>query len=274
MEEPRWQRLLGKFIPSERESWRFLDIGAGTGFVGTMLKGSLDKADVLICTDISQTMLECCQQTLTHLLRCAIDCRKMKDERIPADDASIDVVTMNSVLHHVPDTQAFLQEIERILRPGGLLFIGHEPNARFSRSRFLQIQTRILHGLTPKRIAAAILKAFGLYGRIIAPGSNHICDRVNKILMTEKVIMEPLTPQELSSLIDVHSPTAGGMRLGQGFDPFTLLDTSPFEPLTIETYSHLGKESNRAGLKLYDRLMGRMLPTLGSSFFLVARKNR
>ena len=39
-------------------------------------------------------------------------------------DASIDVVLCNQVLEHVPDCQAALREVRRVLRPGGLLLVG------------------------------------------------------------------------------------------------------------------------------------------------------
>jgi ubiquinone/menaquinone biosynthesis C-methylase UbiE len=41
-------------------------------------------------------------------------------ENLPFPDASFDVVYSNGVLHHTPDTQRAIDEILRILRPGGV----------------------------------------------------------------------------------------------------------------------------------------------------------
>ena len=40
-------------------------------------------------------------------------------ERLPFDDATIDVVHSNQVIEHLPGTDVFMREIRRILRPGG-----------------------------------------------------------------------------------------------------------------------------------------------------------
>lgn len=43
--------------------------------------------------------------------------------RLPFADASIDKIICSEVLEHIPDYQAVLREIKRILKPGGLLAI-------------------------------------------------------------------------------------------------------------------------------------------------------
>ena len=52
-------------------------------------------------------------------------------ENMQFEDASFDVVTSYAFLHHVEDTQAILNEVFRVLRPGGLMYIGLEPNSLF-----------------------------------------------------------------------------------------------------------------------------------------------
>src|SRR5262245_46505065 len=48
------------------------------------------------------------------------------NEALPFDDASFDVVVSNQVLEHLPDTDVFVSEIVRILRPGGLAAVSTE----------------------------------------------------------------------------------------------------------------------------------------------------
>jgi SAM-dependent methyltransferase len=59
--------------------------------------------------------------------------------RLPAGDASMDAVVATLVLCSVPDPQASLQEILRVLKPGGrFVFIEHVAARRGSRMRSFQ----------------------------------------------------------------------------------------------------------------------------------------
>jgi ubiquinone/menaquinone biosynthesis C-methylase UbiE len=44
-------------------------------------------------------------------------------EKLPVEDASVDVVISNGVIDLVPDKDAVFDEIDRVLRPGGRLQI-------------------------------------------------------------------------------------------------------------------------------------------------------
>ena len=48
--------------------------------------------------------------------------------RLPFDDGCFDIVTSNMVFEHLKDPTIHLQEIHRVLKPGGLLLF-HTPNA-------------------------------------------------------------------------------------------------------------------------------------------------
>lgn len=44
-------------------------------------------------------------------------------EALPVDDASVDLVISNGVLNLAPDKHAVLREIQRVLKPGGSLYL-------------------------------------------------------------------------------------------------------------------------------------------------------
>jgi arsenite methyltransferase len=60
-------------------------------------------------------------------------------EALPVDDASVDLVISNGVIDLVPDKDAVLDEIDRVLRPGGRLQLAdvviHTPVSEDARAR-------------------------------------------------------------------------------------------------------------------------------------------
>lgn len=54
--------------------------------------------------------------------------RIMEGNRIPVEDASVDVIICDYVIEHIDDPQAFMAEINRVLRPGGV-FCARTPHS-------------------------------------------------------------------------------------------------------------------------------------------------
>lgn len=52
-----------------------------------------------------------------------VDARVADAEQLPFDDDSFDVVYSFGVLHHTPDTQKAINEVHRVLKPGGKIII-------------------------------------------------------------------------------------------------------------------------------------------------------
>lgn len=106
-----------------------VDVGCGTGFV-TSFEVGLYRSVVAI--DISSRMLEVARKRLgnfdsLNLLICDAELLPLKDE-------VADLVSVSSVLHHLPRPFGSLTEISRVLKKGGFLYVAREPNSqRFRR---------------------------------------------------------------------------------------------------------------------------------------------
>jgi ubiquinone/menaquinone biosynthesis C-methylase UbiE len=103
-----------------RTGSRMLDLGCGTGF---LIQLARDLFDEVHGVDVTPAMLERVDTSTGN-----VTLHLASAEDVPLPDASFDLVTAYSFLHHLEDYHAVLREAQRLLRPGGLFFADLEPN--------------------------------------------------------------------------------------------------------------------------------------------------
>jgi ubiquinone/menaquinone biosynthesis C-methylase UbiE len=123
----RFSALVGPEV-LRTESWPYqksLEIGAGTGFFSLNLRqaGVLDEVHV---SDVSAGMVESAKRNATGL-GFAVTGAVAGAEELPYPDGTFDLVIGHAVIHHIPDVEAALREVLRVLRPGGRFVIAGEP---------------------------------------------------------------------------------------------------------------------------------------------------
>ena len=98
---------------------RVADLGCGTG----EMLGSLFKEDkkILIGVDSSPEMLE--QARIKLPSPNAIDLRLGELENLPMKDQEVDTVIMSMVLYHIFEPEKSLNEVFRVLKPGGTFLL-------------------------------------------------------------------------------------------------------------------------------------------------------
>ena len=96
-----------------------LDIGSGNGYVLSKYAG--EGADVF-GIDITPAGIELCRQRFKYL-DLKGDFRVADAQDLPFESNTFDCVCSMGVLHHVPDTQKAIDEIHRVLKPGGRLIV-------------------------------------------------------------------------------------------------------------------------------------------------------
>ncbi len=110
-----------------------LDVGAGDGLIAFGALPLVGEQGTVIFSDISQDLLDR-GQALADEVGASDRCRFLRasaDNLSAVGDATVDVVTIRSVLIYVPAKQQAVQEFYRVLAPGGRLSI-FEPINRFA----------------------------------------------------------------------------------------------------------------------------------------------
>ena len=98
------------------------DIGCGPGFYAIPAAKRLPQGRVF-AIDRQQDMLEWTAKRATEAKLTNLSPIQAMAHDIPIADASVDVVLMANVLHDLPDYPAILNEVLRILKPGGTYFL-------------------------------------------------------------------------------------------------------------------------------------------------------
>ena len=101
-----------------------LDIGCGAGFDTLIAARQVGPSGRVISVDMTQAMLEKAKASAMAAGLANIDFREGYAEALPVEDESIDVVISNGVINLCPDKLAVMQEVHRILKPGGRIQIG------------------------------------------------------------------------------------------------------------------------------------------------------
>jgi ubiquinone/menaquinone biosynthesis C-methylase UbiE/DNA-binding MarR family transcriptional regulator len=107
---------LAAFAAFAQSNWTVGDLGCGTGQVSAVLAPFVKH---VVAVDASAAMLHAAKRRLHGFDN--VDLRRGDLEALPIDDARLDAATVMLVLHHVADPGRALNEVARVLKPGGRL---------------------------------------------------------------------------------------------------------------------------------------------------------
>jgi ubiquinone/menaquinone biosynthesis C-methylase UbiE len=100
------------------------DVGAGTGFIA---EGLIARGVRVIAVDQSEPMLAEMRERFGE----GIDCRLGSADTLPISDEMVDYAFANMYLHHVERPLRAVEEMARIVKPGGKLVITDMDEHRF-----------------------------------------------------------------------------------------------------------------------------------------------
>lgn len=131
---------------------RILDIGCGPAVVANIFR---DKPIEYHGADISEAMIEVCHRSFGNSPQFAFSIQEV--EALGFADASFDVVLCLGILEYVLDEQAAMRELERVLKPGGILIA-----TMLSKKSPYELYDRYIHG----KLSGGIRKLIRLIRRL------------------------------------------------------------------------------------------------------------
>jgi len=125
-----WDRLVNDLLPTPdylatlletlEEYGLLVEIGIGTG---TLLADLSRISSRVIGVDHAPAMLQLARERLSERNLQNVELRLGEMEHLPLESAEADVALLNMVLHHAASPETVLNEVARVLRPGGRLLI-------------------------------------------------------------------------------------------------------------------------------------------------------
>jgi ubiquinone/menaquinone biosynthesis C-methylase UbiE len=115
----RLREILGP-APGER----ILEIGPGTGYYTLDLAEWVGPGGTVEIFDLQQEMLDHTMRRASEAGRANVTSTRGDARELPYEDGSFDAAILVAVLGEIPDQDAALREVRRVLRPGGRLIVG------------------------------------------------------------------------------------------------------------------------------------------------------
>jgi len=109
-----------------KKGMRVLDLGCGSGAFTPFIARTVGERGKVYALDIQADMLKQLENKLSRPENRDIKNIKLIEGNayeLPFEDNSLDLVNMVTVLQEIPDRNRALQEVKRVLRPGGFLAV-------------------------------------------------------------------------------------------------------------------------------------------------------
>lgn len=106
-----------------REGETVLDLGSGAGFDCFLAAAQVGRSGRVIGVDMTPQMVAKARENARKGGYENVEFRLGEIERLPVDEAEVDVIMSNCVINLVPDKGRAFSEAFRVLRPGGRLMV-------------------------------------------------------------------------------------------------------------------------------------------------------
>ena len=114
------QKEAAFFLPHLATGMRLLDVGCGPGSITLGIAAAVAPGEV-IGVDMSEAVLEQARAAAYEAGIGNVTFQQANATALPYEDDSFDAVFAHTLLEHIPHPHNALQEMRRVLKPGGLI---------------------------------------------------------------------------------------------------------------------------------------------------------
>ncbi|MFZ5985890.1 MAG: methyltransferase domain-containing protein [Bacillota bacterium] len=128
---PRWEEIRKDYYDESindylinlkllKKSMSVIDLGSGNGYISLAVAKHVKK---VIAVDISKEMIKELRKNARARGVKNIEALESDGQEVPVEDESVDMVCASMYLHHIEDPDLAIKEINRVLKPGGMVFL-------------------------------------------------------------------------------------------------------------------------------------------------------
>lgn len=122
-QDVRWRKIVARTVPTEANI-AVLDVATGTADLLITIGEMCPQVTRAVGVDIAENMLSCGEKKICELgLSSRMHVEKGDARKLPFGDQQFDVVTIAFGIRNVVGIEGALQEMKRVLKPGGRLII-------------------------------------------------------------------------------------------------------------------------------------------------------
>jgi len=230
------------FIGDKVKDKTILDIACGTGF-GTELLIERGASRVY-AADVADEAIEICTRRLQKFDKSRYECHKQDGTAMSYPDGVFDMVVSFETIEHIARYDLFVNEIHRVLKPGGLLVLS-TPNALITNPQNGIPQNPFhVYEFTPTELRDLLSKHFTIQ---LAAGQ-HVIYTYGVAPFLPSFNREKLSPKEKINFL--YWRTALRLPVFLRNAAHRLFFSGPFYP-TVEQYTFLPQKLDTAHVQYY-----------------------
>ncbi len=193
-------------IASIKEGDTVLDLGSGAGIDCFLAAQKVGKTGKVIGIDITPEMIAKATKNARKSSFLNVEFRLGEIEKLPVEDNSVDIIISNCVINLSPEKEKVFQEVFRVLKPGGKIFISDLVTLRDLPKKIMdsaEAYVGCLAGAVSKESYIETIRQAGLKGiKIISETKFPIENMANDATAKAAAKNADITVNELRSIAD------------------------------------------------------------------------